>query len=299
MKIKLLIFLFLLLGIDLYSQDEAPLPKSRKAETLSEYLERIFGQPEYVKNKFKMEADYSTLWISSDVPHVSDVLKSVAGMEIHYGVTRENHNLVVDNIFYHSREEIFLSSISSSTKLFQDAESLIKTDAWRFGFTYTSGYGFTLPNQHQLTLTHKAGLCWTQIDVETFPYMYQEAAPYLISYDMNTKFGTLWSMGANYKFDEDYIASFEYEHSLVNPNFELGQFARSWILEVALQRWMDFFEEEMLRSTKEKFPYIYFIYKSTVSSLIYYYRSEQAYWPSKSSKPLNYRGIKLGITYVF
>lgn len=281
--------------------------------SLANYIRNFNRKDEYASNKTLLYLSYSLSNMHLPVESINGEAKSAYKSEIGYGFYRSYEKLnekiknvrnekqllkleELKNIFYIGSESAFLSNISTYFNPVPNVEGNIKSDAWRFGFAYSNGYGYKSDNQPKLLFQHKSGLTWTRIDFEHITILSPES--YVKDLDEKMKFGQFYSPSLVYSISKDIKIELFYEKS--NIYNSVGGFAivESLLFEGVLQRWIDFYEAPLLMEFGDYYPIIYFAYKTAISSFLYNQKSNEHLFPFGGSKQASYNIYGLQLSFV-
>lgn len=285
----ILAIFFILASINSYSSDD-------DSGTFDDFLKKLYNRPVKQENSTLLKFNYG--YSSSSFPSydLSDELSETYPFDFTYGFYRTDDETGVDDIFYHTGEFAFIGSVSSHLKPKSIKLSGITTDALKFGFGITNGYGYRNTGNN-VFLSHSAYWSWHRIDVE-LPATNEKDQKLLDMFDENYKFGSGFQSGLTYQLYKGLNVELLYDKSIVYRDFQFMPWAGSWLIENISQRWLDFFEEEWLLRNKANWPWMHLAIKTFISIAIYEFRRSSMYWPINSESPLNYDGIKIGIVFI-
>ncbi|MFP4368048.1 MAG: hypothetical protein ACOC2K_02740 [Bacteroidota bacterium] len=215
--------------------------------------------------------------------------------EIVYGFKRINEIEDYPGIFSHAGEFTFLGNRSSHL-VPGDLSPGITSDIWHFGFGTNSGYGYKI-NGDELLLDHSISFIWSHTDFENYSIVERDQKR-MDLFDERFRFGMVYRGGLTYNLFSTVHLTAGYEHALIYQRHLFGKWFGTWLAENALQRWIDFFEDDFLDQYGNLWPVVKFAYKNAISILLYEIRRDDIYWPYNSAPALNFDGFKIGITLI-
>ncbi len=287
----LILIIILLPGLSKAQEDTSA------ASKFQQYLDDIYKYPKEIENKNIFSLNTGVSFLSLAENFETDLSRSyIAGFR--YGFIRFNDEIDAPGRVYAANEYVYLQSVSSHIKLKGWDLTGIPTDGWRFGFAFRNGYGYVLGKKQYLTLTHAGALNWSRIDVE-WPSLIPADQAVLEKFDEEFRFGTEYEAGVNYGIADFLQAELAYNHTIVMPGVENFKFAVSALLELAVQRTIDYAAYEYIWRNPDEVPYANFLVKNIVSYLLYQLRRYDMHWPFQSKEPLNYDSIRLHFTFIF
>ncbi len=229
--------------------------------------------------------------LNPSITYNSTKLPNSFGLQIDYGFSRESTEFYYEDFFYHSHEFAYGGNISS--KIYPNNDDSRILDSWRFGMGWQNGYGYNF-NKFKVYLIHRGTFDWTNLKLN-FPT--NEAN--MNKLEGNLRFGTSFASGIMISIAEPFNLGFYYEKSQIQPRYTFLNQIVSWGLENALQRAPDIFEEELVKEFQNYYPILYFIYKSSVSYLLYELRENNMNFPINSSNPLVIESFKVDLRFIF
>lgn len=276
---QLITAIFYLISINLYSKDD------KKFEYFFKklYQDRFetYNSPVLAVDLIKPQFNYSDF---QDFP-------GSIGINIFYGFSRESSEFYYENFTYHSHEFAFGGNVSS--KLLPESSLDKILDYWKFGVGWQNGYAYNL-DFFKIFLIHQGTMNWNNLELN-----YQTDIQNLEKLQGDLRFGTSYSSGVMINLYKSINIGLFYEDYLVYPRYTFSNHILSWTIENILQRTPDYFEEELVKEFQEYYPIYYFIYKTSISSLLYHFRKGNMNWPINSSEPLNYNSIKIDLRFIF
>ncbi len=302
---KVLVFI-LINTINIFSFDE-------ESNSLADYIRNFNKKDETTINKTLIYLSYAQANLSLPYEKLFGSPKTAFKSEFGYGFYRTYEKLdskiknvknekqlnkidELKNIFYVGSEQIFLSNISTYFSAFDNYNGLIKSDAWRFGFAYSNGFGYKYNNVPKILLQHKSGLTWNRIDFEQINILSPDS--YLKDLDEKMKFGQYFSPAIVYNITNSIKIELFYEKSIVYNSVGGFSIVGSLLFEAVLQRWIDFYDLPLLLEFGDYYPIIYFAYKTAISSFLYNQKSSEHLFPFGGSKQASYSTYGLQISFV-
>lgn len=268
---------------------------SEEQESIGDIISRYFNTEENV-NIALLELSYGPERMSLYSDFGSSFEENFV-TEIQYGFFRYDKRLSRNGLLYFSSERAFFGNSSSRFKPTPVNDYTIKSEMYRYGGTYYSGFGIGDEKGSKFLFSHGSSIMQVQSDIENFTYSENDNR-LLYEFETKTNFGMSYSSGIIYLFGEG-VTSIElkYQHNVIWTNFQFVEWSGSWLIENLLQRTPDLFHDYFISKFGIYYPIIYHIYKTGISYLIYEGRSRNSYWPFKGSEVLTQRGIRLGVKF--
>jgi hypothetical protein len=234
--------------------------------------------------------------ISDDV--FTSNLAPTYNAEIRYGFARYFTKLPLESIYRYNSEYGFLGNISAHFKpsALNEEKPDLTSDTWRFGFALADGYTYNRDEKPYLILYHASSLVWAVVDMEMFPPFNIEERRRLEQFDETFRFGTMFAAGIKARIWETIWADVGYQHQIVFQRHVVPEWVGSAALELALLRWVDYYEKDLIEMHGEYFPALNLIYKTAVSLILYELRRDDMNWPFSGNAPMNFDQFKMGIT---
>jgi hypothetical protein len=219
-------------------------------------------------------------------------------LELKLGYTSKNTSRFASFIERRKNKFIIISYNSTSLAGGSGTSSDIETNVWRIGLGSSSGYGYKLGKDASVTPFYSSSMDWTNINFKNDSLSNNDKQVADL-YDETFRFGSSIDMGIHIQATRLITLEASYERALVYERHLFWKWAGSGIIEVASQGLLDVFIKEILKSSPEAGPVVYFILKSALGYGLYELRQEKMYWPFSSAPPMAFDNIKFGVTFVF
>jgi hypothetical protein len=254
--------------------------------------------PKGISNNHMLELSYGLSLPGFSGNFQSHLVKAFS-LGIRYGFVRLDSISTLPGNLYFASEYTSLDNESSHLKLNREkiTEGLT-TDAWRFGFGYSNGYGYNLDADSRFILYNSGNLVWTKVDFENYPSNPADSSVFAL-YDDVFRFGTSFDMGIITDLMPYLKFDLNYEHQIIFPRHLVLKWLGSSSIELFVQRFIDLYGIERLNLDSKSLPLANFILKNAVSLLFYEFRRHQMNWPFPSEAPMNYDNVKIGLKLVF
>ncbi|MBT8379127.1 MAG: hypothetical protein KJN64_07845 [Ignavibacteria bacterium] len=219
-------------------------------------------------------------------------------IELKLGYTSKNTTRFAN--FIERRKNKFFIISYNSTKLGGGSgkSSDIETNNWRLGFGSSSGYGYKLGKDASVTPFYASSIDWTNIDFKNDSLNTNDMRVADL-YDETFRFGSSIDMGIHIQATRLLTLEASYERAIVYERHLFWKWAGSGIIEIAAHGLLDVFIKEILKSSPEAGPVVFFILKSALGYGLYELRQEKMNWPFRSAPPMAFDNIKFGMTFVF
>lgn len=225
-------------------------------------------------------------------------LSNTYNVELIYGFTRINDRVDIPGVFAHQGEYVFLGNITPDFKTFDVNTSGNNTDTWRFGAGLRDGYGFEISNDYRFYLNHATGFVWHHVDFE-FPGSNPQEQKIISDYDENLKLGIFHNGGFKFEITAPLLFNIDFQRSIVFDDTNYWGFFGAWIFDNITQRWIDYYEPEMIEKFGRSWPWMKFAYKNLLSLAVYSFRQYQAHWPFTSQAAMSFTSFTFGMTFIF
>lgn len=254
-----------------------------------DFFQNYYSKPNHVENQYFLNINYGLVFYDKFNQSEFTNHYSIEGM---YGFFRVDARLNQKNVFRFASDYAFLGNTTTDFKYLDESINGIESDAWRFGFGISDGFGYNFGKYSNLYLMHSSDWIWSRMDQPLNP----EA---LRKFDEVFRFGNRYKGGFRLQLYKGFNTDIEYEHTLVYPAHVVPQWLGMWLIDNILQRWFDYFEPEWFSIFGRHYPWIRFIYKNALSAILYDFRQEEMYFPFESDQPLSLRTYKIGVTFIF
>ncbi|MHB1688058.1 MAG: hypothetical protein ACYCVH_11875 [Ignavibacteriaceae bacterium] len=219
-------------------------------------------------------------------------------VELKLGYTDEKPSWYADNILKYKFKYFLLSNISTNLSGSTSNAANYKTDLWRFGFGWASGYGYKVSDAFKIIPYYDYAIDWSQLKMKDDP---ADANDKSITdlYNNSFRFGTSTEGGVNINLTPQIQLTAAYERSIIFPRHIFWKWAGSEVVEIAGQWALDRFVNEIMDSSPYAGPVVNFVLKNALSYGMYELRKDKMNWPFDSAAPLTYDQFKAGVTFVF
>jgi hypothetical protein len=262
------------------------------------FFENYYSKPDYVENHVYLDlsAGFASFRPKKNLIH--DNFAATYSTQFAYGFIRYDYETGIPGMFKHERDYFSVGVTSSNFKTFDSDYSLLNTHSWIFGPAIENGFGYEVfDGRGEILLKHSAGLNWFHIDFDGLGSGNNES--YMRRYDEKYKFGTTWSGGIEYRFNDYFAVACDYEKSLVLSDFKFLPWTGIFLIDNAAQKWIDFFEPEMIERMGKNWGVVKFLYKNFVSFLLYSVRTENQYFPfpTETDAPIVIDTYRISISF--
>lgn len=258
--------------------------------------DKFFDLPNYV-NYYTLGFDYGFSTVTLPAEKFKGDLADAFSLGFKYGFTRF-YDIEGEKDFIYFASETAAIANTSSHLWFKESGSGIGSDNWRFGIGYKNGYGYDLGDNKLFILYHGSNILWSVVDFES-PGIDMSDQKILDVFDMKTKFGSSFQAGALYNLSDNFLLDAHIDRSAAYSSLHFAPWAVSSVLELLLQRSVDFIGDDMLRLNKNKWPVLNVLIKSGISFLFSELRRNEPFWLFESGSQMNNYHFKIGITYIF
>lgn len=218
-------------------------------------------------------------------------------LELKLGYTTLRASKYSEDVLKHKFNHIFVGNFFTKVKNDNSLVKDIRTDMWRFGFGWSSGYGYDLGGSSILPY-HSTSLAWSRVNFKDAPIDPSEKQ-ITDRYDQSFRFGTGAEAGIRFKIIPLVSLDVSYERSIIFERHLFWKWAGSGIIEAASQGMLGHFIGKIGKSSPFALPIVSVILKSALSYGLYELRQEKMNWPFNSVAPLSYDQFKVGVTFNF
>ncbi|NWF90192.1 MAG: hypothetical protein HXY50_12120 [Ignavibacteriaceae bacterium] len=217
--------------------------------------------------------------------------------EVKLGYTSLHESKYSEDILRYRFNNIFLGNSFTKTNSSNSSSKDIRTDMWRFGFSWATGYGYDL-GQSSIIPYHSTSMAWSRVKFKDALQNPSDAA-FAERFNEAFRFGTGAEAGVRFNIIPLISLDLSYERSIIFERHMFWKWAGSGIIEAAAQGMLDHFIKKIGKSSPTALPIVSFVLKSALSYGIYELRQEKMNWPFKSAAPLAYDQFKVGMTFNF
>ena len=221
--------------------------------------------------------------------------------ELKLGYVKERDAWDTDYILKQSYRYLYLSNESNKLAGKEAAGTEIESDMWRFGFGWSSGFGYKIGESSAIIPYYSYTLNWSDIDFKNTDVLADTSKDVQILnlYDESFRFGTSSEGGVRIKLINNLMLDAGYERSIVFQRHLFWKWAGSALIEVAAQGLLDSFINEVFKSSPAAGPIVNFLLKNALAYGLYELRQDKMNWPFPSEPPIAYDQFKFGMTFVF
>lgn len=221
--------------------------------------------------------------------------------ELKLGYVKERDAWDTDYILKQSYRYLYLSNESNKLAGKEAAGTEIESDMWRFGFGWSSGFGYKIGESSAIIPYYSYTLNWSDIDFKNTDVLADTSKDVQILnlYDESFRFGTSSEGGVRVKLINNLMLDAGYERSIVFQRHLFWKWAGSALIEVAAQGLLDSFINEVFKSSPAAGPVVNFLLKNALAYGLYELRQDKMNWPFPSEPPIAYDQFKFGMTFVF
>lgn len=221
--------------------------------------------------------------------------------ELKLGYVKERDAWDTDYILKQSYRYLYLSNESNKLAGKEAVGTEIESDMWRFGFGWSSGFGYKIGESSAIIPYYSYTLNWSNIDFKNTDVLADTSKDVQILnlYDESFRFGTSSEGGVRVKLINNLMLDAGYERSIVFQRHLFWKWAGSALIEVAAQGLLDSFINEVFKSSPAAGPVVNFLLKNALAYGLYELRQDKMNWPFPSEPPIAYDQFKFGMTFVF
>jgi hypothetical protein len=192
--------------------------------------------------------------------------------------------------------DVFLSYISTELSNKNSAGEL-KSNLWRFGASWNSGYGYDF-GCSSVIFYNSGSADWSRLELKDSPLDLQDKER-LERFNQSFRFGTSVESGVRFKIIP--LIAFEagYERSIIFERHLFWKWVGGEVIYLGSLGALDVFIHEIKDSSPIAVPVVNFILKSALSYGIYQLRHEKMNWPFNTAAPLAYDQFKFGVSFIF
>lgn len=217
-------------------------------------------------------------------------------IELKLGYTHEQKNFKANNIIDYRFSYFYLSNISVDLSGNSSAGSGLKTDLWRAGYGYSSGYGYNLGSVAIIPY-YTFSFDLSRLRMEDTPSDAGDKSTTDL-FNKSFRFGNSMEGGVRFQLLPGMSLDAGYERSVIYPRLIFWEWAVGELIEVAGQSILDDYIKEVMRSSPYAVPVINFLLKNALSYGLYQFRHNEMNWPFNTAAPLTYDQFKFGVTFV-
>lgn len=234
---------------------------------------------------------------SLDSKRITEPVADANLVNLKLGHTTRKTSKYAENILKYSYSALALDYFSNELTGSSNNANELSSKTWRIGLSNAKGYGYKIDNAAIIPY-FSTSFDWSWIDF-TNPALTPNDQKVLNRIEEGVRFGT--SNESGIKIVAASLVTFDvgYERSIVFERHLFWKWAGSGIIEAASQGLLDIFIKEIMKSSPDAGPIVYFVLKSALGYGIYELRQEKMNWPFKSAAPLASDSFKFGVTFTF
>lgn len=217
-------------------------------------------------------------------------------VEVRLGHTNTRPVANTDVVFKYDYNYAFVSNYSEDFGEKKTNPEGVGFDSWRFGFSWSNGYGYKFSDYSGLIFYHTQGINWTKFKFKNMPVEGTRDYEALDVFGDAFRFGDHFEGGVKLRPIKNLAINAGYEQVLVFPRHMFWYWALSEIIESASQGILDGFIKEVRKSSPAATPVVSFILKNALSYGIYELRGKYMNWPTETAPPMKLENFKVGIT---
>jgi opacity protein-like surface antigen len=297
---KLLLVIVLFLGIQIFAQEESDsLSTNKKRECISD--KEDWFDFDWEKDGFGLRGSptISLIYGQSKIRHknFTQDFTDPKLIELKLGYTTLRPSKYSEDILRYKYSNVFLSNYFTKSNSDNSISKNIRTEMWRFGLAWTTGYGYDL-GELSIIPYNSASISWSRVKFKDV-LLDSIDANIAERYNESFRFGTGAEAGVKIQIIPLISLEAGYERSIIFERHLFWKWAGSGIIEVASQGALDHFIKKIGKSTPAALPIVSFVLKSALSYGIYELRQEKMNWPFNGAAPLSYDQWKVGVTFSF
>ena len=230
----------------------------------------------------------------------------LAGLKLGYVTFDDTYD---DNVIEFDEKFIFASKLAPALRSDYSSLNGLKSEMLRFGFAKRSGYGYDFRFAKILPY-HEIGGVWSKLDMKEYPGTGQSILSYqsannindtqiLDRFDKNFRFGTFAEAGIRLELGRFISFNGAYEAVVIFPRHLVWKNLASLIIQLAGEKSIDNFIDEVYDSSPYAAPIVDFLLKNGYSYLFYTLQKKHMNWPFNTETPLTYETFKFGVTFTF
>lgn len=215
---------------------------------------------------------------------------------IEYGFVRVKNDKTTNPYYLHFGERVFFENQSSHLKPRNWKTNGKTIDGWIFGLKAIDGLGIISQNLG-IEFQHSSSLIWTRFDFEDY-FKNIVTNSKIQKFDQQYKFGRDFGYGLSFQFHTNFQVGLTLNHNFIYPEFEFEKWITSYLFEIGLQKWMDFFDTNFQEQFGSNYWAYKYIYKSIVSTLIAIAMKEKPYLFFKTDRAFYNNSFIVKISYI-
>ncbi len=248
---------------------------------------------------------YSKLSIHPDV--FDGKFANTYNMEIRLGYTDISENIFGARILKNESSYLFLGNASDELIENKDIkEGDLTSKTWRFGISWSEGYGYRIGGETDISFYNMKSLVWTKVDfVNKFSvYSHQTLEDStrlnrLDLFDGVFRFGKSFEGGVRVKLFNPVTISASYEQALVFPRHMFWYWVGSETIEIIAEAALDNFVNAVFRASPYAGPIVDALLKNGLSYGLYQLYKKNMNWPFDTDAPLMYENFRISLGFVF
>ncbi len=219
-------------------------------------------------------------------------------LEARLGYTKLRLSEHSNDLINYNFSYLLVSDISTKLTSNSTSGNSYKSDLWRAGFGWASGYGYKINDSFNIIPYYDYAVDWAQMNMNNTPTDLNDKSITDL-YNNSIRFGTSTEAGIKISITPNIQIGAGYERSIIFPRYIFWKWVGSVVVEAAGQEAVNNFVEHIMNVSPLSVPVVNFVLKNAVSYAIYELRKDKMNWPFDSAAPLTYDQLRVGITIVF
>jgi Outer membrane protein beta-barrel domain len=215
-------------------------------------------------------------------------------LKIGYTTQKAAHIFLLNQNYNYAYLADVTTDLSNSSATVND----LKSQMWRFGFGFSSGYGYKIGSGADITPYYTFGFGWSYLHLKD-SFANTNDQKLIDPFNNSFRFGTHMEGGLRVRLIPMLSVEAGYERAIIFRRHLFWKWAGSTLIEVLAQGFMDEFVDQIAKSTPGATPVISFLLKNGLAYGIYELRQSKMNWPFKTDPPLAYDQFKFGVTLTF
>jgi hypothetical protein len=246
-----------------------------------------------------IEVVYGIMQPSIDKSEFDGDFHQIGALELRLGYSKIKENFFHSNITDYNSSYFFIGNVSEEISTNKEADdNKIATDAWRFGFARSGGYGYNLAKGYNVILYHTDGNMWSKLDFRNeAPNQKSKAAMH--AYGDAIRFGSMFESGVKVHLFDYISLNGSFQRSVVFPRHMFWYWVVSEAVSGIGHGLVSVFIDDVIEASPYAGPIVYAVLNAGISYGIYELRKKDMNWPIDTHAPFFNEGFQVGFSFIF
>lgn len=234
-----------------------------------------------------------------DLNNLESNFSDVGMLELKLGYTFQRKSFYGKNTLRFTNGFAFLNHNSSEIAYNKKKINELSSEMWQFGVGKKVGYGLNFGSISLVPYTSNS-FVWSRLNMQDYPSSaLQDDIDIINRYNESFRFGSSYESGLNFQLTRMISIQTQLNRTIVFERHQFGKHLISMLVEEGGLFLLETFTDNVLENDPVAGTIVTFLLKSGYSFGLYQLRTDNMYWPYKSTAPLSYMSFKFGTSFTF